>query len=395
MTSIHFLAQWGFSHALSELAPEFFGAPRIRSMSWREWIATSVPCGTVTSGDVGLSNLSLVRISITFYTMVKASTPIFVLIWAYFLGIEKITPALVLVVVVIAAGEFLTVTGEGGNLDVWGFCMCLMASMLSGARWTLVQLKLRTMEPPLKTTIATMRLLSPSMFASLFLISLAVEEPWKRLAGTDAGELGKILGLGLIGAMLAISMVLCEFWLIMQSNAIVLMIGGVIKEMVTIMMGVYYFHDKLNIVNITGCLVVFLGVIIYKVTHYMEAQQRKLETNYVVTRTDTGEDDEVDDNDGGVLVMNADAESPLTMNNGKDSITDLHKSDSGYDNGGAPLYRDERDGIFLLKPGSEGIELRRKQVVAQVHPPSPTTSKGQLDLKKNGLVSSSNSISQL
>jgi solute carrier family 35, member C2 len=339
-----------------------------------------------------LSNLSLVRISITFYTMVKASTPIFVLIWAYFLGIEKITMPLVLVVIVIAAGEFLTVTGEGGDLDVLGFAMCVMASFLSGARWTLVQLKLRTMEPPLKTTIATMRLLSPSMFASLFFISLAIEEPWNRLANSDAMELGKVLGLGLIGAVLAISMVLCEFWLIMRSNAIVLMIGGVLKEMVTIMIGVGYFHDKLNRVNITGCLIVFLGVILYKVSHYLEAQQRKLETNYIATRTDTGDEEEEDDNNddnNGVLAMGDDSESPLTTNHGIDDDTlALRKTDSGYDGAASMLFKDGADGIFMHKPGSEGIELRRKHIVAQVHPPSPSNSNGsEAKAKLNLMVS--------
>jgi len=373
MTSIHFLAQWGFSHAASELAPEFFGAPRIRAMTWREWAATSVPCGTVTSADVGLSNLSLVRISITFYTMVKASTPIFVLIWAYFLGIEKITLALVLVVVVIAAGEFLTVAGEGGDLDVVGLVLCLTASVLSGARWTLVQLKLRTLEPPLKTTIATMRLLSPSMFASLFVISLAIEQPWKRLAGEDSLEMVTVLGLGLLGAFFAISMVLCEFWLIMQSNAIVLMIGGVLKEMVTIMVGVRYFDDKLNIINVSGCVVVFLGVVLYKVFHYYEAQQQKLQASYVATRTDTDED-----GDGVTLVMADDSETTELANGGGDSSS-IPKKGRGYD-AAVDLYKEESDGL-LRSAGSEGIELRKKQEVARVHPSSPANSNGHLQPK--------------
>jgi len=366
MTSIHFLAQWTFSHLASELAPEYFGAPRIRQMTWREWAATSIPCGTVTSGDVGLSNLSLVRISITFYTMVKASTPIFVLVWAYFLGIEKITLALVAVVVVIAAGEFLTVAGEGGDLDVVGLFLCLAASVLSGARWTLVQLKLRTLDPPLKTTIATMRLLSPSMFASLFVLSLAIEQPWNRLRGENMMQMTEVLGLGLLGAFFAISMVLCEFYLIMQSNAIILMIGGVLKEMVTIMIGVRYFDDKLNKVNVSGCVVVFLGVLLYKVSHYMEAQQRKLETSYQSTRTT-----ELDDNSEAGSINGADVAITEALN-GEHLI--LRKSRSGEDD--AVVLNKESDGLLRTSQGS--IELRKKHEVAQVHPPSlsPTITNG-------------------
>ena len=165
LTSLHFFVQWIFSWSLSAAFPIYFGGDTVATMPWKPYLSTSIPCGLVTSGDVGLSNLSLVRISITFYTMVKASTPIFVLAWAYLLGIERITWSLLGVVLVIALGEFLTVAGEV-HFDVIGFALCLSASFLSGARWTLVQLKLHTLDPPLKTTIATMRVLSPSMFFS-------------------------------------------------------------------------------------------------------------------------------------------------------------------------------------------------------------------------------------
>lgn len=41
----------------------------------------------------------------------------------------------------------------------------------------------------------------------------------------------------MIGATFAVAMIICEFYLIMRANAIVLMIGGVIKEMITIIVG--------------------------------------------------------------------------------------------------------------------------------------------------------------
>ena len=243
-------------------------------MSWREWMHTSVPCGLVTSGDIGLSNLSLVTISITFYTMVKASTPIFVLLWAYVFGIETITCNLILVVAIIATGEFLTVAGEVGFEPI-GFFLCLTASMLSGMRWTLVQLKLQTMDPPLKTTITTMRLLAPSMFVSMLFLSLIVEQPWSKFDHLTTSEATYILALGLMGAFLATAMILCEFHLIMYASAIILMLGGVMKEMITIFVGVFYFGDNLNRLNLAGCFVVFLGVIFYKVTHYLDKRTRE------------------------------------------------------------------------------------------------------------------------
>jgi solute carrier family 35 protein C2 len=241
LTSIHFLVQWIFSWSVTRDrvcgGREALGGDRVEQMGWREYLAISLPCGLVTSGDVGLSNLSLVTLSVTFYTMVKASTPIFVLIWAYLFGIERITAMLLLVVAVISLGEFLTVMGEV-DFHWKGFLLCLGASILSGARWTLVQLKIQSMDPPLKTTLATLRLLSPSMFCSMFVLSIVFEKPWIRMREYSQDPHSQsTLALGIVGAVFAIAMILCEFHLIMHASAFILMIGGVIKEMITIIIG--------------------------------------------------------------------------------------------------------------------------------------------------------------
>lgn len=267
LTSLHFLFQWIFSYSACMMFPVALGSERVTGMGWEEWFLISLPCGVVTSLDIGLSNLSMVSITITFYTMVKSSTPIFVLGWAYMFGIEKITFRLIGVVLVIAAGEFLTVLGEV-DFKLHGFLLCLSASVLSGARWTLVQLKLQTMEPPLKTTIVTMRLLSPCMFWSMLLLSLMKDWPYSKLQDTEF----LAIGLGLIGGTFATAMVLCEFYLILKASAIILMIGGVIKEMITIFVGISFFGDKLNLINATGCSIVFLGVFLYKLVFHLEKE---------------------------------------------------------------------------------------------------------------------------
>jgi solute carrier family 35 protein C2 len=238
LTSIHFLIQWVFSYFACALFPDRLGTERVQRMTWKEWALISMPCGLITALDVGLSNLSLVSITITFYTMVKSSAPIFVLGWAYLFGIERITWSLIGVILVIAAGEFLTVLGEV-DFVVHGFVLCLVATVLSGARWTLVQLKLQSMEPPLKTTLVTMRLLAPTMFISLLGISLIVERPWTKFAASEGNfdEVTRVVALGLVGGSFAICMVLCEFYLILHASAVILMIGGVIKEMTTILIG--------------------------------------------------------------------------------------------------------------------------------------------------------------
>jgi len=298
--------------------------------SWKEWICVSIPCGIVTSGDIGLSNLSMVTISITFYTMCKASTPIFVLFWAYLFGIERITLSLIGVVFIITCGEFLTVIGEV-NFDLKGFVLCISAAILSGARWTLIQLKLQTMEPPIKSTIATMKLLAPSMFFTLLSVSFAIETPWVKLGHYTMDEWLHTIELGTVGAFIAISMILCEFYLILYASAMILMIGGVIKEMITIIIGVTYFGDSLNSINVAGCVIVFLGVILYKATRMYDKTQ-----NHNLSST-------IDEDEYEVVGSRNPPESP--NNNANDDLELTFSSDSFDSQGSATRSRFRRPSI--------------------------------------------------
>mmetsp|Transcript_11572 Transcript_11572/g.17509 ORF Transcript_11572/g.17509 Transcript_11572/m.17509 type:complete len:274 (+) Transcript_11572:1-822(+) len=235
--------------------------------------------------------------------MVKSSAPIFVVLSAYCFGIERITWSLLAVVFIISMGELMTVLGEGVEFDMLGFILCAIASVLSGMRWTIVQLKLQSLDPNLKSTIATMRVLAPFMFISMLMISFVKERPWNKLGDwINSTETAlAVLGLSLTGAVLAICMILCEFYLIMKSNAIVLMIGGVLKELLTILFGICVFGDRLNSVNILGGIIVFSGVILYKISMYV----KKLETKYdsiaskgSVTSNDSIESDVDEGTDG-------------------------------------------------------------------------------------------------
>jgi solute carrier family 35 protein C2 len=250
LTSSHFLFQWMGSHLLlgcGEKITHDGSSQRkiIKTMSWATFCATSVPCGLVSAGDIGCSNLSIVTLSISLYTMVKASTPIFVVMWAFLFGVERITWMLMAVLSLIVLGEYLTIMGEGqhdtvgeeqrddpvASLDIHGIALCLASALLSGARWTLVQLKLRTMEPPLTSAVGTMRLLSPSIFGGMFLLAMVVERPWEKERGelfVSMEDSMRTLAMGLMGAFLAMNMILCELELIMRTTAFVLLIGGVV-----------------------------------------------------------------------------------------------------------------------------------------------------------------------
>jgi len=277
MTSIHFLIQWLFSEAACAWFPVQLGSERVSRMTWKEWAMIGVPCGLVTALDVGLSNLSMVTLSLTFYTMVKSSAPIFVLAWAFLLKLEPITLQLIGVILIIVFGEFVSVYGAV-DFKIVGFLLCLSASMFSGLRWTLVQSKLQTLEPPLESTIVTMKILAPSMFWSMLIISMVIEQPWNKLQDyeNEMYQSNPVLFvgiLGLLGGSCAVFMILCEFFLILKASAIILMIGGVIKELTTIGAGVLLFGDEITTRKAIGVGIIFVGVALYKVVFHLQKKE--------------------------------------------------------------------------------------------------------------------------
>jgi len=63
MTAAQFLIQFVFSFCLTKNFPIALGGDQVDAMDWAKYLAIAIPCGAVTSFDIGLSNLALVRIT--------------------------------------------------------------------------------------------------------------------------------------------------------------------------------------------------------------------------------------------------------------------------------------------------------------------------------------------
>lgn len=108
--------------------------------------------------------------------MVKSSTPIWVLLFSFVFGFEKPRLLLVAIIVVMVAGVILTVEGET-KYDHLGFILVLVASIVSGLRWSMTQLLLQHENLGISNPIATLYYLSPVMFITMLTLSIMFEHP--------------------------------------------------------------------------------------------------------------------------------------------------------------------------------------------------------------------------
>ena len=88
--------------------------------------------------DIGLSNLSLVHVTVSFYTLAKTSSILFLLAFAFAIGVEPFSTRLTAAVLVLCLGEVLTVHGET-QFNALGATLCFGAAAASGVRWVLSQ----------------------------------------------------------------------------------------------------------------------------------------------------------------------------------------------------------------------------------------------------------------
>ncbi|ONM56122.1 putative sugar phosphate/phosphate translocator [Zea mays] len=81
MNTVHFTLQAGLSKLIICFQPK--GPKAAVNMGWKDYFMRVVPTALGTALDINLSNASLVFISVTFATMCKSASPIFLLLFAF------------------------------------------------------------------------------------------------------------------------------------------------------------------------------------------------------------------------------------------------------------------------------------------------------------------------
>ncbi|OQD68615.1 hypothetical protein PENDEC_c033G00842 [Penicillium decumbens] len=308
-TSLHMLVQFTFSALLLWIFPSLrprhpptspsnspVGSPESNQpvLTKLFYLTRLVPCGTATSLDVGLGNMSLKFISLTFLTMCKSSALAFVLLFAFLFRLETPSFKLILIIATMTIGVVMMVAGETA-FNALGFTLVIASAFFSGFRWGLTQILLLR-HPATSNPFSTLFLLTPVMFVSLIVIALTIEGPHEIYQGflSLAEQHGTGFGAVLLifPGVLAFCMISSEFALLKRSSVVTLSICGIFKEVVTISAAGVIFHDKLTTVNITGLVVTISSIGAY---NYMKISRMRSEAADYSSREGTPDSDSEDD----------------------------------------------------------------------------------------------------
>ena len=110
-----------------------------RSLSWKRYLTKAAPVGVFTSLDIAMSNAAFLFISVSFYTVIKTSSIISVLILSMVLCLQRCSLLIVVIIVVVASGLMLASMGEL-HFRIEGFLLVLGAGIAGSLRWVITQM---------------------------------------------------------------------------------------------------------------------------------------------------------------------------------------------------------------------------------------------------------------
>ncbi|KKZ67856.1 hypothetical protein EMCG_06487 [[Emmonsia] crescens] len=364
------------------------GQPSKPLVSKQFYFTRLVPCGAATSLDVGLGNMSLRFITLTFLTMCKSSSLAFVLLFAFLFRLETPSIKLILIIGTMTIGVVMMVAGEA-SFNALGFSLIIVSSIFSGFRWGLTQILLLR-HPATSNPFAMLFFLTPIMFVCLMILSLAVEGPWEIIQGvsilTTDGVLRGI-GILLFPGILAFCMIASEFALLKRSSVVTLSICGIFKEVITISAAGIVFHDPLSPINVSGLIITIGAIGSY---NYMKVKKMRREARLDVAESINPNDTESDEEESLIPpassnpLTNNDANGNSNNNNSNNTKTPSLITRLGLSVNTSPTNKDgtyspidtniPTDENIILTPGGSADDRGRLSIRARVGGTGPTSS---------------------
>ncbi|KAJ7647562.1 triose-phosphate transporter family-domain-containing protein [Roridomyces roridus] len=270
VTTMHFFVQFALASLLRFVWPHKFRPTQNPTRA--DYGKKAVPTAVATGLDIGLSNLSLKTISLSFFTMVKSSSLIFVLLFAFIFRLEKFSLRLVAVIFLIFSGVLLMVATES-HFVIHGFFLVLTASALGGFRWALTQLLLKDKKMGMDNPAATIYWLAPVMGITLAIVCVIIDDLSSLFHSeffTGLKTLETILFLTMPG-IVAFCMVMTEFHIIQRAGVVPMSIAGIAKEVTTISISAAVFGDSLTPLNIFGVGITVCGIALFTYHKYRKS----------------------------------------------------------------------------------------------------------------------------
>ncbi|KAM3720514.1 Solute carrier family 35 member [Dirofilaria immitis] len=243
-----------------------YRADRRTRVSFKDQLQWLVPIGICASLDIGLSNWGLKYVTVSFFTMAKSSSILFMVTFALILHLERWRPVLVISAGLIAFGLFLF-TWRSALFELRGLLLIELAAACTGLRWTVSQIVMQGEKKLLKHPLDMVAYVQPWMVLAilpLFFVYEGSQFSFDKVTHylNDHAPYYVLFFIS-FGGLLAFAMEMAEYLLLVYTSGITLNIFGIIKEVVTLSLAHFINGDYFSLVNTVGLLLCFGGMLLH------------------------------------------------------------------------------------------------------------------------------------
>ena len=242
----------------------------IEPLSWRTRLLVVAPIGCATALDVMLSNWSLRYVTVTVYTIIKASVVLWTFFWGVILQLESFKCKTCVAVFLITLGLSIAVFTTT-NVSPFGAALVLLASALGGVRWALTQ-QLMAVDHQSKDVFVALYRFAPYSAVSLLPFALILEG--SLFVKSDFAAISPVTALlavfVLVGGIIAFGLIVTEVHLVFLTSSLTMGVLGQLKELLQIGLAMLIFQDNLTFYNAAGIVIALGSVVYYKILRYKE-----------------------------------------------------------------------------------------------------------------------------
>lgn len=239
------------------------GLEVVPPIGFKSWLCGFLPVGLCFAASLALSNMAYLYISVAYIQMIKALTPVVVLLLSFCLQIETPSLRLFVFIVLISSGVTLSCVSQV-EASVAGTVIQLAALVAEGLRLCLINLLLAKKGLKL-SAIANLYYIAPTCFVCLFGPWALIEAP--HVLADNAAALRNTGFLVLLSnSSVAFLLNLATIALIQRTSALTLNVAGVVKDLLLIAWSVAMHGAIVTHMQYVGYAIAFSGVCGY--TYY-------------------------------------------------------------------------------------------------------------------------------
>lgn len=254
--------------------------------------------GAATAVEIGLSNIALNLLTVSFSTVLKGMAPFFVLGWGLALKMHSLHFGTVLSLLAMVVGLSLVVAGQGEDASPVpsrffqaGLLAQMLSAVFSGFRWMLTQIFIKG-EPILNERIKALLMLRPlsrglsavetvklvSPFTCFWVLPFALflegTSVFAWVHGASFEEGVKLLVVLITIGVSVYVLLWSEYELVRLTSSLTVSAGFVLKEVLTVFAGGVIFRDRLSFLTYAGFIIVQGGVLVYGVQRHKTLEER-------------------------------------------------------------------------------------------------------------------------